>query len=253
MWFARWRRRRILANMPPPAEFARAEAGLALLQWLEPEARSRLRELAVLFLHDKVLEAIPPLRLEADMALRLALQACVPIVNLDLSWYSAFSSVVIYPAGFRVEREHVDEAGVVHRGEESLSGEAWSQGPVVLSWEDIEAGARADGYNVVVHEFAHKLDMLNGAANGMPPLHRGMDRGAWTAAFSAAYADLQRRLDAGEPLPVDAYGAESPGEFFAVVSEMFFELPAELQAGYPAVFEQLCAFYRLRPEGARPR
>ncbi len=247
MWFARWRRQRILSSMPSAAQFAHAEAHLALLDWLPDTERTPLRELAVLFLHEKTLEPVAPLRLDGPMQLRLALQACVPILKLGLEWYSTFRSVVIYPAGFVVDRQHVDEAGVVHSGAESLSGEAWAQGPVVLSWEDVEAGARADGYNVVIHEFAHKLDMLNGAANGMPPLHRDMPVAAWTRAFSAAYADLHRRLAQGERTLIDPYGGESPAEFFAVVSELYFECPAELRAAYPDVYEQLCAFYRLRP------
>jgi hypothetical protein len=104
-----------------------------------------------------------------------------------------------------------------------------------------------EGVNVVIHEFAHKLDMLNGDANGFPPLHAGMDRKTWAAVFSAAYADFCRRVDADEDVAIDPYAAESPGEFFAVVSEAFFDLPQAVLDAYPQVYAQLRNFYRQDP------
>jgi len=106
--------------------------------------------------------------------------------------------------------------------------------------------------NVVVHEFAHKLDMLNGGANGYPPLHRGMDRRSWSEAFGAAYRDLCARVDAGEDTVIDPYASESPGEFFAVLSEAFFELPDVVEAEYPRVYAQLAQFYRQDPLARLP-
>jgi len=160
----------------------------------------------------------------------------------------------------------VDEAGVVHLTQDPMAGEAWLGGPVVLSYEDValaaDETARVAGYNVVIHEFAHKLDMRNGDANGCPPLHAGMSAAAWKAAFGAAYEDFCARVDRAEllpgvraqaaldALPIDPYGAESPGEFFAVASEAFFETPELLEPPYPAVYEALRLFYRQDP-GAR--
>ena len=148
------------------------------------------------------------------------------------------------PAEFVPRHQYVDESGVVHQGDQSYAGEAWLQGPVILSWADIAASEYPDGVNVVIHEFAHKLDMLNGQANGFPPLHRGMSREAWSQIFSSAYEDFCARVDHDEDTVIDPYASESPGEFFAVLSEVFFELPEVVQDEYPQVYEQLAQFYR---------
>jgi Mlc titration factor MtfA (ptsG expression regulator) len=145
------------------------------------------------------------------------------------------------------DREIVDEDGVVHTGDDLLSGESWEQGPVILAWSEVEQSGRGDGYNVVVHEFAHKLDMLNGEVDGLPPLPTGMRVAAWTAAFDAAYEELCERLDRGEEPWLDPYAAEDAGEFFAVCAEMFFDVPRRFQAEYPAVYAQLAAFFKQDP------
>lgn len=252
MWnLKNWRRERILARHLPGAEaWWEARSMLPLLQGLSGEELERLRELAVLFLHEKSVEPIAPLEMNEAMRLELALQACLPILRLGLDWYAGWRSIVVYPSGFIAEHEEVDEAGVVHAGRVPLSGESWLGGPVVLAWSDIETGAELDGYNLVIHELAHKLDMLNGDANGMPPLHRDMGQPAWTAAFSEVYRDLRARLERGAPTPIDEYAAESPAECFAVLSEAFFEQPHTLRTSYPDAYEQLRLFYRQDP-GAR--
>jgi hypothetical protein len=135
----------------------------------------------------------------------------------------------------------------VHSGRDLRSGEAWERGPLVISLRDVHAQSGWEGYNVVIHECAHKLDMRNGAPDGFPPLHRGMSVGDWTAAFTHAYEDLCARIARGEEPPLDAYAAESPAECFAVFSEYFFEAPGRLRAVYPAVYEQLLRYYRQDP------
>jgi Mlc titration factor MtfA (ptsG expression regulator) len=115
---------------------------------------------------------------------------------------------------------------------------------MVLSWEDVEHSGQGEGFNVVIHEFAHKLDMKNGDANGRPPLHSGIEPAEWAREFQSAYDDLCRRVDGGENTAIDPYATESPAEFFAVLSEYFFEAPDLLQQAYPAVYEQLVRFYR---------
>ena len=182
-----------------------------------------------------------------DIELVIAAQACLLVLNLDLDYYRDWVEVIVYPDEFIVDHEVTDEDGVVHRVRAPLSGEAWEQGPVILSWVDAEAADGGDGYNVVMHEFAHKIDMLNGAADGFPPLHAGMGREAWTGTFTEAFADLERRLDAREDTLIDEYAAEDPAEFFAVLSELFFERPDALRHEYPAVYAQLAAFYRQDP------
>jgi Mlc titration factor MtfA (ptsG expression regulator) len=203
----------------------------------------RLRGLVGAFLAEKAIEPAGGMVLTAATRQSIALQACVPILGLGLTWYQGWHSVIVYPGDFRVHHSWMDDDGVVHEGQEVRAGEAWEAGPVILSW----AADDPDSTAVVVHEFAHKLDMRNGVANGMPPLHRGMDRGEWTRVFARAYDDFSARVDEGEPLPFDAYAATDPAEFFAVVSEVFLLEPDRLREAYPAVYEQLIAFYRWRP------
>lgn len=249
MWsWKQWRRQRILAKSAIPIEqWRRAEKALSALEGLNAEETQRLRELAVLFLHEKSVEPVQGAQLDQAMRLRLALQACLPILNLGIDWYAGWVSVIVYPAEFIAEHEAMDEAGVVHRIREPRSGESWLHGPVILSLSDIKDRAQWDGHSVVIHEFAHKLDMLNGDANGLPPLHPGMSLQAWSEAFTRAYEDFCQRTDRNEETFIDPYASESPGEFFAVVSEVFFEAPEELLDAYPAVYAQLKQFYRQDP------
>ncbi len=246
MWSPRhWRRRRILKRSTVSEKAWQAvEEGLPLLDRLQSEQRHRLRDWATLFLHEKSLEGAQGLVLDDRTARRIALQACLPILNLDIDWLRGWVSVVVYPEPFVVEHEEMDGAGVVHRVREARSGESWERGPLILSAADVDAGGERDGYNVILHEVAHKLDALNGVADGFPPLHRGMRPAEWTRAFTGAFEDMNRRLAQGRETPLDPYGAEAPEEFFAVASEAFFEIPEILAEAYPAVFEQLAQFYR---------
>jgi Mlc titration factor MtfA (ptsG expression regulator) len=171
------------------------------------------------------------------------------ILNPDLDWYKSWTEVIVYPGEFIARHEEVDEAGVVHVVEKTMSGESWGHGTVVLSWQDVRAAGQADGYNVVIHEFAHQIDMLNGDANGFPPLHADMSRDEWAGAFSRAYEHFRRRVENWEDTPIDDYAAESPGEFFAVISEVFIETPAVVLHEYPEVYAQLVRFYRQDPAG----
>jgi Mlc titration factor MtfA (ptsG expression regulator) len=219
-----------------------------VLARLTAEQCERLRTLALLFLHEKRFEPARGFAVTEAMRVRIAALACLPILELGIDSYDNFASVVVYPDEFLVrDREVVDEDGVVHTGDDVLSGEAWHQGPVLLAWTEIEQSGKGEAFNVVAHEMSHKLDMLNGEADGVPPLHAGMRLAEWTAAFDAAYEDLLERLERDEEPWLDPYAAEDPAELFAVCSEMFFDVPAELAAEYPDVYRQLAAFYRQDP------
>ena len=247
-WFARWRRGRAAQRSAvSPAEWSAVIQRFSFLRALNPDEQGRLRDLVAAFLAEKSLQGAGGLTITRDIELVIAAQACLLVLNLDLDYYRDLVEVIVYPDEFIVDHEVTDEDGIVHRVRAPLSGEAWEQGPVILSWEDAEAADGGDGYNVVMHEFAHKIDMLNGAADGFPPLHAGMDRETWTGTFTEAFADLERRLDAREDTLIDEYAAEDPAEFFAVLSELFFERPDALRHEYPAVYAQLAAFYRQDP------
>jgi hypothetical protein len=245
-----WQRRRLQRAQAAvdPALWPAVCAALPLLDGFGPGALRRLTDTATLFLSAKSFEAAGGAELDQRTCMELALQASLPILELGLDWYDGWHAVIVYPDEFVPAREVMDEDGLVWVDDEPKSGEAWERGPVILSLTDALAGRERSGYNVVIHELAHKLDLCDGAANGHPPLHAGMSDRDWAQALQRAYDDLRRQADAAPELcTVDPYGATSPAEFFAVVSELFFELPHRLRAAYPAVYGQLAAFYRQDP------
>lgn len=251
--FRRWRRNRIIGRAEiDPALWRQTLARLPFLAGLTAAEEERLRQTVILFLHGKSVHGAGGLVLEPAMPLLIAAQACILILNLDIDYYAGWVEIIVYPDEFVPRAEYVDEAGVVHTDHAPRAGEAWLQGPVILSWADVAPRADGDGVNVVIHEFAHKLDMLNGDANGFPPLHAGMNRRAWAAAFETAYADFCRRVDADEETAIDPYAGESPAEFFAVMSEAFFEIPRAAHDDYPDVYTQLRQFYQQDPLARLP-
>jgi Mlc titration factor MtfA (ptsG expression regulator) len=247
--------KRLRATDPAVALLPELAAGIPLLVRLTPTQRARLEELAAGFLRAKQVEGAGGLAVAHPMRALVALQACLPLLNLTLDLYRGWHAVVLYPDEFRAPFEYQDAAGVIHQGSRDLVGEAWRRGPVILAWNHVQQDA-ADpepAGNVVIHEMAHKLDLLNGADNGMPPLHPDMDPRHWTRAMSAAFADLEWHLDLHREPPINGYAAHSPGEFFAVTSELFFAWPEALLDAYPEVYHQLAAYYRQDPGTAGHR
>ncbi|MGZ5100547.1 MAG: M90 family metallopeptidase [Usitatibacter sp.] len=260
-----WFRRRERAP-PRPIEvglWREATASWLFMCGLGAVESDKLRALSARFLAGKHFSGTHGLEVSPLMRVQIAAQACILVLELGIEWYEGWSEIIVYPSQFAPEREEIDEAGVVHLTNDAMAGEAWLGGPVILSYEDVALTAdeelRVAGYNVVIHEFAHKLDMRNGDPNGFPPLHAGMSAKAWKQAFAAAFEDFNRKVDAAEKLPqrqmqkaldalpVDPYAAQSASEFFAVVSEAFFETPELLAPAYPQVYEQLRLFYRQDP------
>jgi Mlc titration factor MtfA (ptsG expression regulator) len=252
MWFFRaWRQRRILSRNPVDAELWQSVLHrLPILDGLNADELTRLQERAVLFLHDKHLTALPGVDLDDHARLRLAVQAQLPLLHLaDLNWYQGFHEIVLYPDDFISPQRHRDANGIEHEWSAEHSGEAWLQGPVILAWPGVESSGQWDGYNLVIHELAHKLDMLNGDANGLPPLHSHMRVSDWAEAMQSAYDQLNAQLDADPDAEtaIDPYAAENPAEFFAVTSEYFFSSPDLLHNAFPEVYAQLALFYRQEP------
>ncbi len=237
--------------MVPEEMWARVEGWLPFLDFLPDEDRERLRVLARAFLAEKEFHGAHDFELTDEMMLAIALQACLPILGVGLDAYRGWVGVVVYPGDFVIPRKEMDEDGVVHEFDDEVLGEAWEHGPVLVSWHD-EAAAPG-GANVVIHEFAHKLDMSNGGADGLPPLQPGMSRERWAEVFGAAYESLCEQVEDDEPTALDPYAAESPAEFFAVASEAFFETPCSLQRNFPEVYQQLSDLYRLDPAAGERR
>jgi Mlc titration factor MtfA (ptsG expression regulator) len=244
-WLRNWRRRRLLErHRIDDALWDGVVATLPFLRGLSAQEMRRLRELALLFLAEKQFSGARGFALDDAMRLSIAIQACLPVLALGLDRYGDWNEVVVHPGDFRVPISQTDDHGVVHEFDDERAGESWPGGPVVISWD---AAAHAPDMNVVIHEFAHKLDMANGEADGNPPLHSGMGQHAWTQAFRAAYEGFCDAVDRDRETWLDPYAAEAPAEFFAVVSEAFFEAPNETRRRYPDLYEQLKLFYRQDP------
>ena len=237
-----WRKQ---SNTIDPAQWEAVEATLPFLDRLNADERCRLRDLATRFISEKQWSGASGLRLTPPMQLSIALQACLPILNLGLKTYRGWVGIVVYPGDFIIPRQIIDADGIVHEYDDAVLGEAWEDGPVLLSWfDDLD---EPGDVSIVIHEFAHKLDMTNGAVDGMPALPGEMREEDWRAAFAPAYEDFCHRVDSGEDTLIDPYASEHPSEFFAVCSEVFFEAPEILKCSYPAVYSQLVAYYRQNP------
>lgn len=249
-WLRNWRRNRLLAKHAiAPLLWRSVLRALPFLAGLGEKEESRLQNMAIVFLAEKQITPLRGIALCDQDRLSIAIQACLPVLELGLDWYEGWVGVLVYPGDFRVQHAEMDADGVLHEWEDELAGESWQDGPVVLSWAALgEAGSVArGGVNVVIHEFAHKLDMRNGEADGVPPLHAGMDGSRWRAALGEAYAGFCDAVDRSKDTWLDPYAAEHPAEFFAVASEAFFEAPHELKRRYPDLYSQFVLFYRQDP------
>ena len=247
--------RRILRNHPIPFSlWHRVTRHLPLIQHRNNREKTRLRLLTTLFLHKKVFSGVRGLEVNDEIRITIAAQACLEILYLGLNAFDGWLEIVVYPGAFIVQRDTADANGIIHNEARGLSGESWQQGPVILSWNDIKHNSHHlhPGHHVVIHEFAHKLDMQSGRANGMPPLHPDMPVEKWSQALSDAYQELRYRLSQHQPGYINSYAATNPAEFFAVLCEYFFTSPYILQQHCPAVFQQLKSYFRQDPSTSTP-
>jgi MtfA peptidase len=248
----RRRRERIAERSPIPDELWEwAASEHPILRGFVPDDAAALKSLAAVFLAEKRFYPVGGLELEEDMRVSIAVQACLPILRLGMDWYAGWSSIIVSPEEFSITRKDLDRAGVIHEYEDELSGQVLDLGPVVLSYRDVEASGWGDGYNVVIHEMAHKLDERDGEFDGCPPLP-GKAAAAWRRSFGEAFADFRTKVEAAgkkgaRKLLIDEYAAEAPDEFFAVACEYFFERPHTLSKAYPEVYARMAEFFRQDP------
>jgi MtfA peptidase len=269
----RWTRTNSVAI--PDALWTLTCASLPFVARLAPDERDRLRGFTEQLLANKQMSAAAGLELTATMQVNIAVQACLPILNLGLNWYRGWKSIVVYPSEFLVPRSVTDEDGVVHEYVEPIAGEAWDGGPLLLSWEDAQQSATGAGapYSVVIHEFVHKLDLLDGNADGVPPflgMHKPLTLQRWRSVldqslnrFAAELELVDARLpDDLDPesdevdryyahLPLDPYAAQDHAEFFAVSSESFFVNPRLLHDAFPEWYALLAQFFLQDPLAVR--
>ena len=248
--FMKRRRRRLLRDRIVEdrswTEAVTRQSGL--LRGIDADALARLREIVTVFLAGKRFLGAHGLETVEDMRLDIALPACLLVLELGIDWYDDWTTVIVYPGEYYPHHEELDmETGVVHVDDTPWIGESWEGGPLLLSWADVEESCRHAPPHLVIHEFAHKLDMRDGTANGRPPLHPGMDGERWKEAFLTAWEDIRLREQDGRETPIDPYAASDPAEFFAVACEWFFTAPATLHTAWPRVYEQLALFFRQEP------
>jgi len=251
-WLLRWRRARTLERRAIPEPLWRLTlARFPFLSARNAADLGELREMATLFLSAKEFTGAGGLQVSDEMAVAIAAQACLPALKLGLHWYDGFVGIVVHEDAVVARRETEDDDGIVHAFNEELSGEAMSGGPVMLAWRDVDGAGEsaAVGYNVVVHEFAHVIDMRAGATSAWQEANAGDDseRGRWLFALCRAYQSFAEDVDAGRDTFLDPYGAESVEEFFAVASEAFFVAPSDLRAEQPRVYALLSAFFKQDP------
>lgn len=212
-----------------------------------------LRRMASLFLDRKEFAGAGDFQVSDDVAVAVAAQACLPVLHLGLASYDGFVGIVMHASEVRARRSVTDELGLVHEYDEVLAGEAMEGGPVMLSWEDASGavhagqGDDAPAYNVVIHEFAHVLDLRDGAADGVPGPMDTASRHQWLAVLQPAYDDFRERVVCGHDTEIDPYGATSIDEFFAVASESFFVTPTVIRDERPQLYALLAGFYRQDP------
>ena len=254
-WLARLQRSFARIQRIADPEWDALLASSALFARLNVADCASLRTLTERFLVRKTFSAAADHELKFSQCLAIAALACLPVLYLGFRWLDGWREIIVYPGEFRVRREHHDEhSGVVTEGDDDLIGEAWERGPLILSWADVAADL-ADpfaGFNVVVHEIAHKLDMLDGAINGVPRLPAGITRREWLAAMQPAYDALVGAVERGRDTLIDPYAAENVDEFFAVVSELHFSDATTLARAAPEVAALLGRFYGPRAVAVAP-
>ncbi len=215
---------------------------------LDPDRDARLQALTARLLHGKTITPVAGLTLDEAQRTQLAALCCLPLLEFGAEGLHGWSQLIVYPDAFRTQRSHTDAAGVMHEWDDELIGEAWESGPVILSWADVlsDCASPREGFCVAVHEIAHKIDALDGALDGTPPLPREWQR-EWARDFQTAYDAFCKRVDGDKDTGIDPYAAEAPEEFFAVCSEYHFSMPELLQAEMPQVANHLQRFYGPSP------
>ncbi|HEU4364248.1 MAG TPA: M90 family metallopeptidase [Candidatus Krumholzibacteria bacterium] len=250
------RRRAKLRGLPFPREWAAMLAANApAYRRLPDDLRAQLHRHVHVFLAEKHFEGCNGLEMTDEIRVTIAGQACLLILNRETDFFPDLVTILVYPSVFYADLVEPDEQGhIMSEYTEDRSGESWDLGVVILSWEDIaeHTSTGRAGYNVVLHEFAHQLDMENGAMDGVPQLGGRARRESWRRAFGAAYEHFERAAAANRRTLVDPYGAGDPAEFFAVVTESFFERPLALRREYPELYEELAAYYHVDPASWPP-
>lgn len=249
LFVPRWRLRRAIAAPFPDEWVEILERNIGVYRSLPMPLRLQLRKKIKQFLHKKHFSGAGGLQVTDEMRVTIAAQACMLQLNRRGALYPKLKYIIIYPTAFVVSRREIDDSGISRASSRGLLGESWSNGKVILAWDNVLHGARnfVDGKNVVLHEFTHQLDSESGSTDGAPLLAGESSYRSWAAALSGEYRVLQRKARRGGRSLMDHYGATNPAEFFAVATETFFEQPDDMAQRHQELFEVLRAYYRIDP------
>jgi len=248
-WRKTLRRKRIMASAFPKSWRMILKRRLPYFHALPTDLQLQLKSHIQVFLDEKRFVGCNGLQITDEIRVTIAAQACLLLLNRKTDFYPKLRQILVYPDAFIVDNQRQDPAGLISEQRNVLAGESWEQGQVILSWKNTLEGAANphDGNNVVIHEFAHQLDQEDGHANGAPMLQHRQDYLSWSSVFSKAYNELVQAAALGRPSLFNYYGATNPAEFFAVVTEVFFEQPEALNLEHPALYRELSHFYQLDP------
>ncbi|TWI70132.1 hypothetical protein IP91_01212 [Pseudoduganella lurida] len=251
IWYPRWTLRRALSRGLPPSAIVTLRHYVPVYDRLEAAQKAQLQRLVIEFLHRKKFVGCAGLDVTDEMRVAIAGQACLLLLNRSARVYPSLRTILLYPGAFAAARKDVGPGGVITDFRQTMLGESWEDGRVVLSWDDAARGGLTwDGHNVVLHEFAHQLDSESGHTNGAPYLGSQESYRNWSTVLSRDYAHLRRAAWMGSQDSVlDHYGATSPAEFFAVATETFYGKPWQLAERHPALFGELAKYYRVDPRG----
>lgn len=248
-FFRNHHRKAILEQRFPDEWETFLTTNFAAFQMLTPEEQQKLRDDLRIFIAEKNWEGAAGLEVTEEMQVTIAAQAMFLVLNIEHDYYSGVESVIVYPSDYVASQKAVGPGGVVEEIASDRLGEAWREGPIVLSWADALGGGRNphDGHNVVFHEFAHKLDMASGGVDGVPPLHDDAEVDEWAEVMSAEYQELVKQTEHHHVKLLNPYGATNAGEFFAVCTEAFFEKSHALRETHPRLYQVLADYYRQDP------
>ena len=245
-WWIERRRARQRARPFPTAWRRILRRQVPVAARLPADLQRRLKRHIQVFVAEKPFVGCQGQTISDEVRVTVAAQACLLLLGDERpDYFPRLRQILLYPDAFLVPQERPLGDGLVQVQRKALAGESWTEGQVILAWAEVLAGAAdpADGRNVVLHEFAHQIDQDKGLADGRPWRPKAVVRRRWAAVMAAAFERLQDQPSA----VIDAYGASDPAEYFAVVTELFFERPQALAAEAPAVYRELAELYRVQP------
>ena len=245
----KWRRERLEKSPFPAKWLGILRERMPYYRLLSPDEQAQLQKLIRVFVAEKKFEGCGGLEMTDEIRVTIAAQACILLLNREHDHYAGLHSILVYPSSYRAPSKFVDPAGVVHEGDEGRLGEAWLRGSIILSWDDVRRDSRDidDGFNVTFHEFAHQLDQQDGTFDGAPLLEKRSHYRSWARVLMKEYKALNEAAERGQETLIDQYGATDPAEFFAVVTEAFFEAPRALKEKHPELYEELQKFFHQDP------